>query len=47
VIRKGYISGIIGLPANLFYGTGAANCSGERMPFRRSSGSRSVLTGLY
>lgn len=25
-IRKGYIKGIIGLPANLFYGTGISAC---------------------
>ncbi|MFM7930772.1 MAG: class I SAM-dependent DNA methyltransferase, partial [Pirellula sp.] len=26
LIRKGYIKGIIGLPANLFYGTGIPAC---------------------
>lgn len=26
LVRKGYIKGIIGLPANLFYGTGAPGC---------------------
>jgi type I restriction enzyme M protein len=26
IIRKGYIKGIIGLPANLFYGTGIPAC---------------------
>jgi type I restriction enzyme M protein len=26
LVRKGYIKGIIGLPANLFYGTGIASC---------------------
>jgi len=26
LVRKGYIKGIIGLPANLFYGTGIPAC---------------------
>ena len=26
LIRKGYIKGIIGLPSNLFYGTGISAC---------------------
>jgi len=26
LVRKGYIAGIIGLPANLFYGTGIPAC---------------------
>jgi len=33
IIRRGYIKGIIGLPANLFYGTGIPrlhHCAGQR-----------------
>jgi type I restriction enzyme M protein len=26
IVQKGYIKGIIGLPANLFYGTGIPAC---------------------
>ena len=26
VVRRGYVKGIIGLPANLFYGTGIPAC---------------------
>jgi type I restriction-modification system DNA methylase subunit len=35
LVRKGYIKGIIGLPANLFYGTGsppASSSSTSRTP---------------
>ena len=43
LVRKGYIKGIIGLPANLFYGTGIPACivvvdkAGRPRPQRASS----------